>query len=258
MDKKSFLSKINCEDKGIVSSIYDKITLAKKINVPVFVNEFFTPNIWSNVKSLENEIDIKVHTSGIFNEAERRMLAFYNGEEINFPINLIKVINKSKFYELGHRDYLGALMALGLKREKFGDLVLSDGNCYFSICEEICSYVTYGLENVGKCPCEVIFLNKNEYNLDLLNLNYDNIIANIASNRLDALVSSICNISRTKAEEMIQQGKVMINYLIITQKDKNIEDGSIITVRGYGKYRFQGEIGWTNKGKVKIKIQKFK
>ncbi|EET84592.1 RNA-binding S4 domain protein [Clostridium carboxidivorans P7] len=80
---------------------------------------------------------------------------------------------------------------------------------------------------------------------------------NVSSLRIDCVVSTLCNISRSKAEELVRQGKVLVDYSEDFKKNKILNCDTIITVRGYGKFKIVEEVGWTNSGKVKILVKKF-
>ncbi|SKA76964.1 RNA-binding protein YlmH, contains S4-like domain [Clostridium sp. USBA 49] len=255
MDKKTFLNFINYEDKNILSNIYNKLTLAEKANVPVFINEFYPPNLWKNILNLQDKFNVKIYANGIFEEAERKMLAFFNDIIYSYPINVIKIKNKSKFQKLEHRDYLGAIIGLGIKREKFGDLIIKDDICYGTFCKDISYYVISNLNYVGKCPCTVELVNENEYKN--IKANTENLYIITTSLRLDSVVGSLCNISRSKAVSIINNGKVLVDYNEIYEKDKSIELNTVITIRGYGKFKIINIIGSTQKGRLKLQISKY-
>ncbi len=255
MDKKSFLNAINIEDKNLLSNLYDKIKLAEKINKPIFTNEFYPPNVWKIIKDLSKSLNINIHTYGVFEDSERRMLCFSSEETNDYPIKLLKIYNKSKFEALGHRDYLGAIMALGIKREKYGDLVLDGDACYAAVCEDIADYIVFNLDTIGRCPCKVELLEGfNAYNISA---KFDNFIVHSTSMRLDCVVSSMCNISRAKAVDYIQGGRVLIDYVEIHEKDKLLEENAVITIRGYGKFKLIGQLGATQRGRLKLSMKKY-
>lgn len=255
MDKKAFLSLISYEDKNVLSNIYDKLVLAEKTNTAVFSNEFLTPNAWKAVLSLQGHFDTNMYASGIFDESERRMLAFSNEPVWSYPIKLLKITNKSKFQKLEHRDYLGAIMGLGIRREKFGDLIINDDICYGAFCEDICSYIISNLNYVGKCPCSVELVKEDNYKN--IKVNTEDLYIITTSLRLDCVISSLCDISRTKAVSMINSGKVLIDYDDTYEKDRVVEMNSVITIRGYGKYKILKQVGLTQKGRLKLYSVKY-
>lgn len=255
MDKKQFINSINIEDKTLLSSIYDKMHLCEKTGKTIFGNDFYAPLIWSKIINISKEFDFNVFSFGIFDEAERRILVFSASEVYDYPVKLIKITYNSKFSKLEHRDFLGALMSIGIKREKFGDVIVKDDSCYIASFSDICHTAQNSLTSIGKCPCKVEIL---DYDIcDIPKVQFQEVTINTNSLRLDCICAAICNISRNKADELIASGKVLINYSEAKEKDKHIELQSIITFRGYGKYKLDKIIGETQKGRIKVVIKKY-
>ncbi|WP_368487860.1 RNA-binding protein [Clostridium sp. BJN0013] len=257
MDKNTFLSKFYFYNESEILSIYDKIILAKKIHKNVFTSEFYPPNLWKTLEDFKEQIGINVYSYGIFENAERKILAFSESEVSDYPIRLMKIKCNSKFVRLQHRDYLGALMALGIKRGKFGDLIVKENNeCYVAVHEDISGYIQMNLNSIGKCGCNTIFLETNINQIP--DYDFKTFDINTSSLRIDCLLSSMCRISRSKSEELVKQGKVLLDYLPITKKDKVINDSvCVIIVRGYGKFKIVKKLGYTRRGGCKLHIKKF-
>lgn len=255
MDKKAFLNRFNSVDSSIVSSIYDKIVLAEKTNRTIYTGEFYTPNIWKPMEIICAELGIKLYAYGIFEDAERKVMAFSYNEVWDYPVNLIKITCKDKFNKLKHKDYLGAVMSLGIKREKFGDMILKNDDCYLAAQVDISDYINMNLTSVSRCHCAINVLDTNVTEIPVYD--FETIIVNVSSLRIDCVVSSLCNTSRSKAEELIRQGKVLVDYSEASRKDKILKSDCIITVRGYGKFKIIEEAGWTGSGRTKILVKKF-
>lgn len=255
LSKKAFITKLNIEDVDLASNIFDKIMLCSKTSSIVFVTYFCTPNVWKNLKAISGEFDVEVSLFGMFKESDRRMIAFSPYKEVlSFPIDLLKVTSNTKFNNIGHRDYLGALMALGIKREKIGDLVLSNGVCYFPVCSELSDYIITNLNSVGKCPCCAVIAEKDS-EIEIEN-NFSLCSINVASMRIDSIVAKLCNISRATAQEEIKSGKVQVDYEIC-KIDKIVSDDVLITIRGFGKYKVVENVGFTKSGKCKVSVKKY-
>lgn len=257
MKKKNFVDRFYFCKENSVLPIYDKVILAQKSHRVIYMPEFYAPVIWNTLYELSEEIKLKVYSYGIFKDAERRMVAFSEYPvECNYPVKLLEIHCKSKFAELQHSDYLGSLMSLGIKREKFGDLILKKGDlCYLAACGDISDYVKINLNSVGSCPCEV-----NEVDThtgEIPNYSFKNYVLNVSSFRMDCMVSSLCNLSRNKSGEAIKQGKVLLDYLPVDRKDKLVKDYCTITVKGHGKFKIAGEIGLTGSGRYKLLVKKF-
>jgi RNA-binding protein YlmH len=182
------------------------------------------------------------------------MIAFNNTYEIPFPFKVIKVANSSKFNTPSHRDFLGALLALGIKRTKVGDLLLQDNCCYFPVCDEIAEFIVDNLKSIGKSPCSATVLPD-----DFVppTAQFSEIIILVQSLRVDSIVSKIAKISRDKAQRMIDEGKVLIDYNAVKSKSLDIQAGERITIRGFGKFILGDIIGNSKSGKFRVLIKKY-
>jgi len=251
MDKKTFTEKM-----GIIPNLYDKIILAEKTGRTVYSSDFYPPNVWGALINMDSCFDVSFHTCGVFDDSERRIIGMGRSAEFNdFPVKLVKIKASTKFSEIGHKDYLGAIMSLGIKREKFGDLIIDNGVCFAAVHEDICSYLEANLIKVKNSPCSVEVLDpdstdKPKHKFELMRIASTSL-------RLDCLVAGICGVSRTKSEEMIRQGKVLVNYTATNKRDLEIKENDLIVIRGYGKFIFNEIEGSTRSGRLKIELKKF-
>jgi RNA-binding protein YlmH len=256
MEKNTFINSFIQWDKNYISNIYDNIMMCKITNNTTFTKEFVAPYIYNKLMLMENELGVKIFSYGVFEEAERKIIAFDLYEEPeDYPVDFIKISNKSKFKVLNHRDYLGTLMSFGLKREVFGDLLVVDDHCYVPVIKDITSYIISSLETIGNCPCEVEISNKDPKNIP--QVKFDEKVIIITSLRLDNAVSGICNLSRNEVNALINNGSILINHLECVKRDKVIKPYDIITVRGYGKFKITEVLGETHKNRLKVAIKKY-
>ncbi|MBK5241280.1 YlmH/Sll1252 family protein [Clostridium sp.] len=256
MDKRKFLNSINCDDKNLISSIFNKMQLAEKTNKIVFTSDFISPAIWNEILAKCEDYKVKAFTNGIFKDADRRILAFAALDEPReYPINLLEIKNKSKFRSPAHKDYLGAIMSLGINREKLGDLIIEDGICYATVCSEISNYIITNLESIANCPCEVREYDYMHHNLP--ERKFEEKIVISTSCRLDGLVAAICNVSRNNSVGLISQGKILLNYFQCFKKDETLKNNDTLTIRGYGKFKIREIVGTTQKERLKIAILKY-
>jgi len=256
MEKKDFLNGINYDDKNLISNIFNKMQIAEKTNKIIFSNEFVSPVIWNQILVICENDKVKSFTNGIFNDADRRMLSFSCYDEpVTYPIKLLKITNKSKFSNIDHKDYLGAIMSLGIKREKLGDLIIEGETCYAPVCSDISSYIINNLIKIKNCHCEV-----DEYDFTLCNLperKFEEKTIISTSFRLDGMISGICNVSRNSSSQLISTGKILVNYYQCLKKDKIIKNNDTLTIRGYGKFKVADIVGTTQKGRLKVVIKQY-
>lgn len=198
---------------------------------------------------------------GGYEGAERKMACF-NEEELtkktsDFPAVWIEIAPTAPKFaqELSHRDFLGALMNLGLERSVFGDLIIYENKCCVYTLKKIAPYIEENLSSVSrtKVNCKTI------ENLPALSVKEPEEITVIASsNRADALIASVYNLSRNDALSLIESGKVFINSVILVQNHKTLKENDIVSVRGFGRFVFVNETdSKTRSGKSRIVIKKY-
>lgn len=259
MNKKEFIATIDIDEKNVLSNVYDKIQLAQKINKSIYLSEFYSPQLWRKLNNISHLLNCKIESYGVFKESERRMLCILDKdekqEEFQYPLELIKIKNKSSFSKLSHSDYLGALMSLGLKREKFGDLIVDEDICYVPICSDIYLYVKDNLCKISNSPCSIEVLDLN--NITIPEYKFLEKVVTSTSRRIDCVVASICGISRNLSVDLIKKGNVLLDYQKINNKDKVVSEDSTITIRGYGKFKILQDIGKTKKDRCKISVKKY-
>lgn len=253
LSKEEILKSFLKEDTEDVIKVYECMILAYNKGIPTFTKFFCKPNIWLYFTKKFNSNNFLVEAKGAFEECDRRILSFNNIYDISYPYRILKITNKSKFNKLSHKDYLGALMALGLEREKLGDLRVIDDFAIVPIYDEVVDYILSSLNSVGKAPVSIeeIF----EDNLPKSNFEEEMII--VPSLRLDNIVSKLSKVSRGKAIEVIDSGRVLIDYSKSMEKSKEIKEGQRITIPGVGKFIIGEIVGNTKSGRYKVKINKF-
>ncbi|MFA6939466.1 MAG: YlmH/Sll1252 family protein [Clostridiaceae bacterium] len=254
MDRDSFFNMFTKTDETDLYSIYNDIISAESNNYPAVSKDFLTPNVWKTIIECKKQLNINVRTYGVFEESERRTLIF--NSKGNFGVKLVKIENNNKFISLSHRDYLGGVLSLGIKRQKLGDFILKDNVCYFPCKEEIAEYLSDNIKTIGNTKVKVSLIDKEAVNL--LIIDYDDIAIEVPSLRLDSIVSEITKSSRNEGVNLIKRGFVFYNYSEADDKSRMISLNSVITIRGYGKYKIEDEIGKTKKGNIKIYIKKYK
>lgn len=249
------LNSFSDEEQKDAIKTYEKYKLAYEKDVPIFTSSFLSPNIWRFFEENCKIEKLQFEANGIFEESERRMVCFNNIYEIPFPILILEIKNKSNFSRLEHKDYLGAIMSLGIERDKLGDLVLIENSCYIPVVEDISSYIISNLSKIGRSPVEIKIiedLNK------LPSIQFEEIIINVQSLRVDAVVSKLINGSRNKAVDLIDSGKVLLNYVKSKDKSQEIKFNDRITIRGSGKFIIINLVGDTKSGKHKILVKKYR
>lgn len=189
--------------------------------------------------------------NGGYGSAERKMLGlFYESREEPFPLCAVGLEFRRSF-KLNHRDFLGALMSLGIERETVGDILVEDGRCVIFVKEDIKEYITSQLFKVGNVGVKIT-------PADTENLpqgrGFDEKDCTAASLRLDAVVAAMTGLSREKTKSLILSELVALNYAPCRNISQPVREKDVITVRGKGKFIINGVLGETKKHRIKISI----
>lgn len=256
MDKITLTNHIKDIDlKNKIYKVIDKANSCLK-NYEVKYTEFLNPFEVKNAIGILNSFhDIKYTVEGGFEKAERCLICIYpyymEYEDIESPIKVLQIEGNFKFKEIKHKDYLGALMNLGIKREKVGDINIHDNFCQVIVSSDMSDFILINLDKVSRNNVKIIEIPKEDIKYSEHKLK--EISFTVSSDRIDCIVSGIYNISRQESSKLVCSEKVFINYEKINSISKEVKADSLISVRGKGRCIIVdiGEI--TKKGKIKVK-----
>lgn len=254
------------EERLICNRLLDMANNCYYRNIPV-TTDFLDLNSQTLFHGIISELpDVKWIMTGGYELAERRMIIFLpaymsdisdtdtGGTEDFFSVIRIVPVAKNFSEKLSHRDYLGAILNLGIARTKIGDILVNDDCTYFFCSNGIAEYVADNLSMVRHTGVRCEITSNREFNYEPV---YEQIQGSIASLRLDSVIALGFNSSRSHLISYIQEGKIAVNGRIITSNAYNIKPGDIISVRGLGKIRFISEITTTKKGRLMVLIHKY-
>lgn len=186
--------------------------------------------------------------------AERVVAAFGDdAENTVFPIAILQISpSNEKFSDsLTHRDFLGGLMNLGIKRELLGDILVSGNTAYVFCLEQIKDYILRNLTRIKHTTVKVTALAE----LPATAVNeprYAELI--VPSLRLDAVISSVYKLSRKDSCNLIKSDRVFMNSRQIKNTSCLIKQEDIISVRGMGRFKFIGQLRTTKKDRIVISV----
>lgn len=258
MDKLKLTNHIkDIELKNKMYKVIDKANSSIK-NYDVKYTEFLNPHeIRNAVAILNSNIDIKYTVDGGYDKSERSSIFIYpfymEYEDIENSLRFIQIEGNFKFKSISHKDYLGALMSLGIKREKVGDIIIHENFAQVITSSDICDFIVMNLDKISRNSVTVKEISKEEiiYNPP----NYKDISFTVSSERLDCIVSGIYNISRQDSLKYISADKVYVDYEKVTSPSKIIKDESLISVRGKGRAKVTQIGDITKKGKIKVQAK---
>jgi RNA-binding protein YlmH len=250
---------MNKEEKFLESRITELARRCYQKNIYTYT-DFLNLNEQNIFNTFINKLPpVKFELTGGSVYSERKIVVFkpdYAGYEEPLPINIIKVapIN-SKFSDvLSHRDYLGAILNLGIDRSKIGDITVKYDCAYVFVIDSIVPYIIENLSRIKHTSimCSVHPLSDIDAEPELKEIK-----GTVQSVRLDSIISLAFGSSRSSIVSNIAEGKVFVNGKLITSNGYNLKEGDIVSVRGMGRCRYDSNLGMTKKGRNLVKIYKY-
>lgn len=200
--------------------------------------------------------------SGGYNEADRQLALIFPDDALDaaihtLPINFIQIKpSGNRFHgDPTHRDYLGALMNLGIERRVFGDMIIQEQMCTLICINHIREFIMTNLNHVGNCDVHLEVIDSLE---DLqVQRQYKRIRNTVASLRLDSIVKICTNLSRGSSMSLIKSGSVFVDGREINKASHLVEEGRVLSIRGYGKYRVAFIGSKTKKDRTVVEIDQY-
>jgi RNA-binding protein YlmH len=208
---------------------------------------------------LKEHPNIRYSYFGGYPYAERKVMVIYpeyiDIHSLEIPFKRLSISWNKQYSKIKHRNILGSLLGLGIKREMMGDIILQNSTAYVFILKELASFVIHNLTRVGRFSVTIKDDSSNP--LEYSGPATKSIYTTVASPRLDSIISSGFGISRTKALPHINRGNVSVNWILVTKSDFTVSQDDIVTVKGMGKIKVT-EIGaLTKSGRINIVIERF-
>ena len=156
---------------------------------------------------------------------------------------------------LTHRDLLGSLMGLGLVREKIGDLLVDEGSCDLAVSESVADFLLQSWTSAGRASLRVTEIDAESLHIPQARVR--ELRDTVMRLRLDAVAATGFGLSRTKAAELIASGRVQVNHRECTKSDQLLNQGDVVTARGFGKFELSQVGGQSRKGRTAIVVKRY-
>ncbi|MCD8232154.1 MAG: YlmH/Sll1252 family protein [Clostridiales bacterium] len=222
---------------------------------------FLNPGDQSLVYEMARELDfVPWMLFGGMEDCERRMLRFGSEEFLGypeeFPISCLVVKPAAPKFadQLSHRDFLGALMNLGIERDVLGDIIVKDCVGYV-FCED--AMAVFLREHLGKVKhtgvvCEIVKKCPAAARPDFSN---EDLV--VSADRCDAIVAKVYRLSRSQSVQLFAAKKVFVGGRQYENNSGALKAGDVVSVRGFGKFVYDGVISETKKGRIRVRIRRY-
>ncbi len=258
------------EENLIRNRLLELAQIAERRGIPVYT-DFLDLNEQSILYSLNSQLKfVSIVSSGGYELAERRIFCFVEKGylshavqddntsylDIEYPYVVLKItVKNEKFSDvLTHRDYLGAILNLGIERSKIGDILVEAPNAYVFCKKEFATFIVDNLAKIKHTHVKCCMLEKQTFHVEP---KYEEIRKSISSIRLDAIIAAGFGGSRSSLSSLITGEKVYVNGKLVRSNSYVLKVGDIVSVRGHGKFRFKEIQSQTKKGRTYVLLQKY-
>ena len=242
--------------------ISENIEKAQRENIPAAVSKFLDSASLSAAAALARSTAGRFIFWGGFEGAERVVMLsvpdYIDSDDPNeiftvyadgCPLSAVRV-EKDRFSDIGHRDYLGAVMGLGLTR----DICVHSDGCDIIALPNAAKYIEDNLTDAGRATLKAKQIPLGEVRAPQVNIKETSIT--VASPRLDAVAGEIFSLSRSAAAQAIASGAVTVNDEQVLKADRRLSPKDKIVLRGKGRAILGEEFTQTKKGRVRIEVKK--
>lgn len=250
---------MNKEELMIQKRLIELSNIAFRRDIVTF-SDFLNLNEQNILHSIpKNMLPAGYRTYGGYEYAERQMVAFLPDAlyyEYNYPMSVLRIspLNLRFAEDLSHRDYLGALMNLGIERCKMGDLILADGECVLFVSDAIAPYIEETLTRIRHTSVVVKMIGMSDFQYEPRRKELKGTVASV---RLDTVLAVAYPLSRSKLTGLIEGGKVFVNGKLITSNGYRLKEGDMISARGMGRIQYGGILSETKKGRYFIQVYQY-
>ncbi len=266
MDKQQLLKDYKKqEDKICLSQVLDKIEFSKtreKLEYTDFLDMYQVSLVENFLRKIKFE---NYQLYGGYEDAERKILVIYPEKydskmlekNYNKILKIVRItLSEEEQGKYSHRNYLGGIVKLGLKREKVGDIIVYNEGADIITLEDFADILKAQLPTLTRFENGKVEINEIQ-NLQKREIKIEEVKIIVPSFRLDNFVSDLAKTSRSKAVQIIEQERVFVNGQNETKASKAIKVNDIITIRGKGRFVIKGISGTTRSGRNVVVIEKF-
>jgi RNA-binding protein YlmH len=264
MNKTELLNKLarEGEERILLARAMDKLEAAEQKNIPA-CTAFLSPHESEAVSRLIAACGHPRHLFfGGYDGAERRVCLFLpdwmeDGRDAFDEDGPLAALRATWYAgdSLSHRDFLGALMGMGVTRESVGDILVGEGTCDLILLREVSGFLCQSMESAGRVKLKLAPIALSELQPPQAQVKV--IRDTVAALRLDAVAAAGFSISRSKAADYISAGRVALNWQECAKPDRPVAQGDTISCRGLGKCVVTQVGGQSRKGRIMLVLERY-
>lgn len=232
------------------------VLLYHKINITDFYDPYHTGLVISALKFTSG---VSCRADGGYPGAERKRVVicpdYQDPEDTDSGLTFLSIAGSFHSSRPGHRDYLGSLLGLGLKREKLGDVLVNDGGANVIASGEVAPYIMANLLRVGRWEVSVDRMEAKD--LKLPEEKVKTVNTTVSSLRLDSVAAAGYGVSRSKMAGYISSERVNLNWQVKNSPSQTVKEGDIISIRGRGRVEVTAVKGNSRGGRIFIELKRY-
>jgi RNA-binding protein YlmH len=242
------------EEIPFVERALEMLTLVER-RQSMRLTDFLDPRQLSIFHSLSSQVQgVTVSANGGYEGAERVRVLLHPDtfavEPSDFRLALLHIKADQRFFALEHRDVMGALLNVGLKRDKFGDMIAGREGCYAVVAEEVVDFVRSQVTHVHRVPVQFEQIAWDAFHPPAAK--YAEKTITVPSPRVDAVVGEVFHLSRAKALVPIRAGKLKVNWKVVDDPSHQLQTGDMVSLAGFGRFRVMDVTGPTRSGRLRM------
>ncbi|GAW28123.1 RNA-binding protein [Carboxydocella sp. ULO1] len=249
----------NDEERALVERLWDLLVQVETREVPAFTF-FLDPGqqvLARTILETRRQTVAYQQQGGFTGEPERCRLLLFPADWAEFGfeqpgVTVMRVEGRFQFFQPGHRDILGSMLASGIKRELVGDILCTEKGIWVAVASEIVSALQCQWNRVGPVPVEL--LPEPEPPAITRPAGEERLVS-LASPRLDALLAQSAGVARQQAVEWITSGLVRLNWRQCLKPAAEIQPGDWLSVQGFGRVLVKAQNGNSKKGRFLFKVE---
>lgn len=259
MKRESIMMHYRPEERPFVDRLIDLCQRVDERQSPA-LTDFLDPRQVKIARAIVGTMaDAALHLEGGYEGAERQRAllvpSYWQPEPEDFQVGFLRIEIPGEYVKLTHGDYLGALVGLGLKRGKLGDLSVHDDGCDLVATTDMADFIRLHLAQVGRATVHVATIEREKFVVKRAEFQEKEFT--VMSLRVDSVAAEAFGLSRTKALDPIKSGKMQLNWMTIDDPSTAVEEGDVISLRGHGRIKVLEVGGQTRKGRTVLKIGKY-